>query len=164
MKVRFGKNLTTFTLDQSIIEDANHGLFIIITASEKFDTLSDALETYGGDIAVFDDDDNKIAEYHGYEEHPSITFRYRTAADNSLDRAFCLYLTKVMKQDIDTINQSLNSLDSKAASLESSVEANKTDVASALESVASLFEMLTATDDATTASEDASKTSEGGTQ
>ena len=158
MKVRFGKNLTTFTLNQSIAEDANSGLFIIIPASEKFDMLSEALASYGGDISELDDDGNQVAEYHGYEENPSISFQYRDG-----ERVFFMYLTKIMKQDIDTINQSLNSLDSKAKTLESDVEANKTDVASALESVASLFEMITATDETTTESSETATDTAGST-
>lgn len=156
MKVRFGKNVTTFALNQPIAEDANSGLFVIIPASEKFDMLSEALASYGGDIVELDDNGNQVAAYHGYEENPSISFQYRDGK-----RVFFMYLAKIMKQDIDTINQSLNSLDSKAKTLESDVEANKTDVASALESVASLFEMITATDTtATEASESTTETSE----
>lgn len=148
--VKFGAS-KPFEIDGTLTTDSSNGLFIFLpTSAVKFEELSSALANYGGDVYVFDGDGNGIAEYHGYEDKPSINTTWRNDG-----YYFSLYLRHLRESDVININTAIGSLNKKASDLASNVQTNKDDIATALEAIANLFETSSQATESTSTSESA---------
>jgi hypothetical protein len=162
-RIQFG-NSKQFLLEGVPEMDGEKGMYVHIPeAGTEFYDLSAALNGYGGDITVYDENGEKASEYHGYEDKPDIRAAWVVGKDGNASLVYSLYIMRITEKNVTDLNSRIAELAGNAETMKSDLAAAKEDTASALEGVASLFEMMTASADTSTetSTETAADTTEG---
>lgn len=163
MRIQFGSS-KQFLLEEMPEMDGNRGMHVHIPEEgTEFYDLSAALNGYGGDITVYDENGEKASEYHGYEDKPDIRAAWSVGKNGNASLVYSLYIMRITEKNVADLNSRITELAGNAETMKTDLAAAKEDTASALEGVASLFEMMTASADTSTESstETAADTTEG---
>lgn len=157
-RIQFG-NSRQFLLEGVPEMDGEKGMYVHIPeAGTEFYDLSAALNGYGGDITVYDENGEKASEYHGYEDKPDIRAAWVVGKDGNASLVYSLYIMRITEKNVADLNSRIAELAGNAETMKSDLAAAKEDTASALEGVASLFEMMTASVDTSNSTESSTET------
>lgn len=148
-RIQFGSS-KQFLLEEMPEMDGEKGMYVHIPEEgTEFYDLSAALSGYGGDITVYDDNGEKVSEYHGYEDKPDIRAAWSVGKDGNASLVYSMYIMRITEKNVTDLNSKIMELAGDAETMKTDLASTKEDTASALEGIASLFEMVTATTEVT---------------